>query len=209
MLKHSFRDRAPDGYDSWLDRNVTHYDPIYRAWRLRDSISMSFHPQHSYKCWDDKCAHYIYGYPQPADRDLHVRDHVVSTKRDSALSIGGTPLSLFPDQPSASSRSYSVDYPKQTSPRYLPRPSSNVQLAPLLTGSQPRDHRDSLKAYSFVSEHPGGPRGSIDSEVDPLLPPLKRSRVGQPRLESIGELRLLRDVGPCLRCKVLNKSVRT
>jgi hypothetical protein len=50
-------------------------------------------------------------------------------------------------------------------------------------------------------------RGSVDSEVDPLLPPLKRSRVGHSRLESIGELRLPRDSGPCLRCKVQAKPV--
>ncbi|MDB5910425.1 MAG: hypothetical protein JWP34_4539 [Massilia sp.] len=208
VLKHSFRDRAPEGYDSWLDRNIAHYDPIARGWRLRDSISMSFRPQHSYKCWDDRCMHYIYGYCHPDDRDRHTREHVLPTKRDSALSMGGSPPLLFPDQPSAGNRSYSVDYPKQASPLYLPRPSSSVQLAPLATGSHPRDQRDTLRAYSFVPEYAGGPRGSVDSEVDPLLPPLKRSRVGQPRLESIGELKLLRDVGPCLRCKVLNKSVR-
>jgi hypothetical protein len=152
--------------------------------------------------------HYIYGYCHPDDRDRHAREHILPTKRDSALSIGGTPPLLFPDQPSAGSRHYSIDYSKQTSPLYLPRPSSSVQLAPLATGSHPRDQRDTLRAYSFVPEYAGGPRGSVDSEVDPLLPPLKRSRVGQPRLESIGELKLLRDIGPCLRCKVLNKSVR-
>ncbi len=48
----------------------------------------------------------------------------------------------------------------------------------------------------------------MDSEVDPLLPPLKRSRVGQSRLESIEELKLLKDRGPCLRCKILKKGVR-
>ncbi|KAH8905577.1 hypothetical protein BR93DRAFT_854162, partial [Coniochaeta sp. PMI_546] len=207
VLKHSFRDRAPQGYDGWLDRNINHYDPIARGWRLRDSISMSFRPQHSYKCWDDRCMHYIYGYCHPDDRDRHAREHILPTKRDSALSMGSTPPLLFPDQPSAGSRHYSVDFSKQTSPLYLPRPSSSVQLAPLATGSHTRDQRDTLRAYSFVPEYAAGPRGSVDSEVDPLLPPLKRSRVGgQPRLESIGELKLLSDIGPCLRCKILNKS---
>lgn len=207
VLKHSFPERAPEGYDSWLDRNMAHYDPIARGWRLRDSISLSFRPQHSYKCWDDRCMHYIYGYSHPDDRDRHAREHVVPTKRDSALSIGGSPPLLFPDPPSAGNRSYSADYSKQASPLYLPRPSSGVQLAPLAAANHPRDQRDTLKAYSFVPEYASAPRGSVDSEVDPLLPPLKRSRVGQPRLESIGELKLLRDVGPCLRCKVLSKSV--
>ncbi|KAK3394041.1 hypothetical protein B0H63DRAFT_33143 [Podospora didyma] len=200
---HYYRDHAPDGYAAWLDRNLSHYDPISRALRLRDSLPLGFRSHHSYKCWDERCLHYIYGYPHQDDRDQHAKDHVSLHKRDSGLSVGGTPPLIFPDQ---QSRSYSVDYNKQTSPLYLPRPGSGIQLAPLVTNNnQAKDHRDSLRSYSFVSEYPGGPRGSIDSEVDPLLPPLKRSRVGQSRLESIEELRLLRDIGPCLRCRVLKK----
>jgi hypothetical protein len=149
--------------------------------------------------------HYIYGYPHRDDRDQHAKEHVAPHKRDSGLSVGGTPPLMFLEQPS---RSYGPDHGKQTtSPLYLPRPGASFQLAPLATGSQAKDHRDSLRSYSFVSEYPTGPRGSVDSEVDPLLPPLKRSRVGQSRLESIEELRLLRDIGPCLRCRVLKKGV--
>jgi hypothetical protein len=149
--------------------------------------------------------HYIYGYPHRDDRDQHSKEHVIPRKRDSALSVGGTPPLMFAEHPN---RSYGAEYNKQTSsPLYLPRPTANLQLAPLATSSQGKDHRDSLRSYSFVSEYPAGPRGSVDSEVDPLLPPLKRSRVGQSRLESIGELRLLRDIGPCLRCRVMQKPV--
>ncbi|KAK3363043.1 hypothetical protein B0T25DRAFT_595969 [Lasiosphaeria hispida] len=199
---HYYRDQAPEGYVAWLDRNMSHYDPISRAIRLRDSLPLSFRDHHSYKCWDEHCLHYIYGYPIRDDRDQHAKEHVTLHKRDSGLSVGGTPPLIFPDQPN---RNYSVDYNKQTSPVYLPRPGSSFQLAPLTTGGHAKDHRDSLRSYSFVSEYPGGPRGSIDSEVDPLLPPLKRSRVGQSRLESIEELRLNREVGPCLRCRILKK----
>ncbi|KAK3337072.1 hypothetical protein B0T19DRAFT_59598 [Cercophora scortea] len=202
-LKHLYYpEQAPEGYAAWLDRNLSHYDPISRALILRGGLPSNFRNHHSHKCWDERCVHYIYGYPYPDDRDQHAKEHVAPLKRDSGLSVGDTPPLIFPDQPS---RSYSVDYNKQASPLYLPRPSSNYQLAPLATGSQARDHRDSLRSYSFVSEYPGGPRGSIDSEVDPLLPPLKRSRVGQSRLESIEELRLLKDIGPCLRCRTLKK----
>ncbi|KAK3330852.1 hypothetical protein B0H66DRAFT_76905 [Apodospora peruviana] len=203
-LKHVYyRDQAPDGFASWLDGNLSQYDPIVRAWRLRDSLPLGFRNHHAYKCWDERCLHYIYGYPHRDERDQHAKEHVSLHKRDSGLSIGGTPPLVFPDQPS---RNYSIDYQKQASPVYLPRPSSNFQLAPLSTGGQSKEHRDSLRSYSFVSDYPGGPRGSVDSEVDPLLPPLKRSRVGQSRLESIEELRLLRDTGPCLRCKTLKKA---
>lgn len=209
VLRNSFREHAPDGYDAWLDKNLAYYDPIFRDWHSRDSMPSTSRPQRSHKCWDDRCMHYIYGYPHQDARDLHAREHVAPSKRDSGLSVGDTPSLLFTGPPS-SSRGYSGDYSKQTSPVYLPRPGAAAfQLAPLSTGVQSKDHRDSLRSYSFVSEYPGGPRSSVDSEVDPLLPPLKRSRVGQSRLESIEELKLLRDSGPCLRCKVSDKSVRT
>lgn len=210
VLKHSHHDRAPVGYAAWLDRNITHHDPIYRAWRLRDSISVDFRHQQTFKCFDDRCVHYIYGYSQSAERDRHARDHVLPTARDSALSIDGTPLSLFSEQPSATSWNRNIDNPKQGSSSYhAPRPS--IQLPPLLTESQNQrasDPSDDLKAYSLGSQHPNGRKRSVDeSEDDPLLPPLKRSRAGRPRLESIGELRLFRDIDPCLRCKVLGKNV--
>ncbi|KAK0718794.1 hypothetical protein B0T21DRAFT_295597 [Apiosordaria backusii] len=199
-----FRDQAPEGYSAWLDRNVARFDPVVSAMRLRESLPLGFRNHHSYKCWDERCMHYIYGYPLHDDRDQHSREHVSLQKRDSGLSVSGTPPLVFPEK---SNRNYSVDYSKQPSPLYLPRPAPNIQLAPIATSSQPqtKDHRESLRSYSFVPEYPAGHRGSVDSEVDPLLPPLKRSRVGQSRLESIGELRLLREVGPCLRCKVLKK----
>lgn len=207
MLKyHYYRDQAPEGYAAWLDRNIAQYDPVARAFRLRDSLSLSFRSNHSYKCWDDRCMHYIYGYLHREDRDQHAKEHVAPAKRDSGLSVGGTPPLLFNEPPA---RSHGMDYGKQTtSPLYLPRPAASFPpVAPLATGSQAKDHRDSLRSYSFVSEYPSAPRGSVDSEVDPLLPPLKRSRVGQPRLESIEELRLLRDIGPCLRCRAMKKPV--
>ena len=200
-----FHDDAPEGYPAWLDSNLSQCDPITRSPRSRDSLPLGFRTLHSFKCWDEHCKHYIYGFAHQHERDQHAKEHLFLQKRDSGLSVGGTlPLS-FPEPPS---RAYSIDHGKQTSPLYLPQPGSSYQLAPITTaGAQGKDHRDSLKSYSFVSEHPGGPRGSIDSEVDPLLPPLKRSRKGQSRLESIEELRLMRDVGLCLRCKVLKKPV--
>ncbi|KAL2169901.1 hypothetical protein VTG60DRAFT_5516 [Thermothelomyces hinnuleus] len=204
-LKHHYhRDQAPEGYAAWLDRNFAQYDPVIRALRLKDSLPLGFRNNHSFKCWDDRCMHYIYGYPHRDDRDQHSKEHVMPRKRDSGLSVGGTPPLSFSEH---SSRTYGADYGKPTtSPSlYLPRPAAGLQLAPLATGGQVKDHRDSLKNYSFVPEHPPKPRGSVDSEVDPLLPPLKRSRVGQPRLESIGELRLLHEIGPCLRCRVLQR----
>jgi hypothetical protein len=205
-LKLYYRDDQPAGYVAWLDKHLNHYDPVWRGWRLRDSVSPGQRSQRTFKCSDDKCMHYIYGFSHQDDRDQHVREHAVLSKRDSGLSVGGTPPLIFPEP--SSSRTHSGDFPKQTSPMYLPRPGANVHLAPLnaTSTSQPRDHRDSLRAYSFMTDQPRAVRGSIDSEVDPLLPPLKWSRVGQSRLESIGELRLLQEAGSCLRCRVLKQS---
>lgn len=207
-LKIYFRHDAPAGYETWLDRNLSHYDPIARGWRSRDSLPSKFRGSRSFKCWDERCLHYIYGFPSQEERDQHSREHLVSSKRDSGLSIGGTPP-VISDQ-TAHHRNYSHEYSKNSSPLYLPRPSSSLQLSTPPVPAHPRDPRDSLRSYSFISEPTSSSRdlrGSVDSEVDPLLPPLKRSRVGQSRLESIEELRLLRDVKPCLRCKIARTEV--
>jgi hypothetical protein len=62
-------------------------------------------------------------------------------------------------------------------------------------------------SFSFPPSLPTIRKSSGDSEGDPLLPPLKRSRVGHSRLQSIGELQLLKDNEPCLRCRLANTSV--
>lgn len=206
-LRHSFPEEAPIGYATWLEKNISHYDPAFRGWRLRYSLPLTFRNQRSFKCWDEKCVHYIYGFPNQDDRDQHVEEHVHLLKRDSRLSVGGSPPLVIPDQPSSQQQPGS-DYGKKSSSLYLPRPSAGLDLTGAGGPSQGRDHGDSLRTYSFVSEQPTHQhRNSVDSEVDPLLPPLKHTRVGQSRLKSIDELRLNRDIGPCLRCRVLQKGV--
>lgn len=194
----------------WLDRNLSQHDPIARSWRLRENLPLRYRSSRTFKCWDDKCLHYIYGFSNEEERDQHTREHVSLLKRDSGLSISDTPPLIFPEQ-FGHRRDYSTEQSKHSPGMYLPRPSGGIQLASPPAPGLSRDHKDSLRAYSLVSEH-GAPsrelRGSVDSEVDPLLPPLKRSRVGQSRLESIEELRLLSDLGQCLRCRTLRKGVR-
>lgn len=210
-LRLYFRDSAPDGYEAWLDRNLSEDDPIARAWRVRDSLPLRYRNSSSYKCWYDKCLHYIYGFSSQEDRDQHVKEHSVLLKRDSGLSIADTPPLVFQDQ-SAHRRDHSNEYLKRSSPLYLPRPSGSLQLTNPPAPGLSREHKDSLRSYSLAAESSAPARdvrGSIDSEVDPLLPPLKRSRVGQSRLESIGELRLLRDAGSCLRCRIHHQTVST
>jgi hypothetical protein len=113
----------------------------------------------------------------------------------------------FPDPPQP--RVFGIDHLKQNSAAPLPRLSVPSAIPGLATMNQPRDRRGSVPGYAPANEFPSQHRGSlpVESEVDPMLPPLKRSRVGHGRLESIGELRLPRDTGPCLRCKVQAKPV--
>ncbi|KAK2028868.1 zinc finger protein [Colletotrichum zoysiae] len=198
-LKRLLYDEAPSGYTAWLDRNLASYDPVVRGWKRRESLSPSSRPPSSFKCWDERCIHFIYGFYNKHDRDSHAREHNVHAHRDSGMSVGNTPPLPFPEH--MISRPWGSDSGKQPLALQLPKLSSGTQLAPLAT-SQPRDRRDTSQSYSMAGEHSGPGRGSVDSEVDPLLPPLKRSRVGQSRLQSIGELRLLQDSGPCLRCLV-------
>ncbi|ORY66348.1 uncharacterized protein BCR38DRAFT_429963 [Pseudomassariella vexata] len=204
-LKSSAPNDAPREYGAWLDRNISYYDPVFRGWRLRESLPLISRNQASFKCWDDHCLYYIYGFSHAEDREHHLREHGLPVKTDSGLSVGSVPPMHYPKQ-STSSRLYNPEQRiNQSSPVALPRLSAPSTLPPLVSASQSRDRREPMLAYSFVNEFPGQPRGSVESEVDPLLPPLKRSRVGHSRLESIGELRLPRDTGPCLRCKVQAK----
>ncbi|KAF4831802.1 Zinc finger protein RME1 [Colletotrichum siamense] len=198
-LRRSLYDEAPAGYAAWFDRNLANYDPVVRGWRMRDSLSPSSRAP-SYKCWDERCIHYIYGFYNKEDRDAHAREHNIHVHRDSGMSVGNTPPIPFPEY--STTRPWGPEASKQLLPLQLPNPSSGAQLTSLTTAGQPRDRRDTLQSYSLISDPSGPGRGSVDSEVDPLLPPLKRSRVGQSRLQSIGELRLLQDSGPCLRCMV-------
>lgn len=208
-LRLYFREGAPAGYEAWLDRNLSQYDPVARAWRLRDSLPLRYRSSRSHKCWDDRCLHYIYGFPNQEERDQHAKEHSALSKRDSGLSLGLTTPVAFQDL-STRGHDHSNEYSKPSPPLYLPRPTGSVQIVRPPAPGVPRDHKDSLRSYSLAPEPSAlkrDVRSSIDSEVDPLLPPLKRSRVGQSRLESIGELRLLRDDGSCLRCRVLHKGV--
>ncbi|RYP92482.1 hypothetical protein DL770_001428 [Monosporascus sp. CRB-9-2] len=208
-LKLSTPDNAPPEYGAWLDRNISYYDPIFRGWRLRETVPLISRRQVSFKCWDDRCLYYIYGFPNAEDRDQHLKQHVTRPpKRDSSFVAGSVPPAIFSVQqpPQAAG----IDQHRPASPAPAPVPAlaptprltaSSSSLPPLVSVSQPSDRRDSLLGYSLTPEFPAQTRRPMEAEVDPLLPPLKRSRVGHSRLQSIGELKLPRDTGPCLRCK--------
>lgn len=163
--------------------------------------------QVSFKCWNDECIHQIYGFLTAEDRDEHMKRHAKPPKRESGPPGNNVLPIAFSDQ--SQPRVFGADHLKQGSPAPLPRLSVPSTLPSLATMSQPRDRRGSVPGYPPTNEFPSQHRSSlqVEAEVDPMLPPLKRSRVGHSRLESIGELRLPRDTSPCLRCKVQAKPV--
>ncbi|KAK7738975.1 hypothetical protein SLS62_011332 [Diatrype stigma] len=100
-LKLSTPDGAPPEYGAWLDKNISYYDPIFRGWRLRETVPLISKRQASFKCWDDRCLYYIYGFPNAQDRDQHLKQHPVSQpKRDTELpASSGYPPVLITEQP--------------------------------------------------------------------------------------------------------------
>ncbi|VUC36180.1 unnamed protein product [Clonostachys rosea] len=210
-LKLSCQD-APNGFALWLDKHLELHDPIIRAASAaRETTPPNTPPSQtplpalsSHKCWNDQCMHYIYGFPTQADRDDHLRTHSSqSPKRDSGLSVDGSPPmepeKLFPELDSSESFTSTV-------PFRLPQPASMANFPPLNTQGMYGERHEPFGSFSFPSSRPGTRRGSAESDIDPLLPPMKRSRVGHSRLQSIGELHLMRNPEPCLRCKVLHKT---
>lgn len=215
---------APTGFSSWLDKHLETHDPIMRS-MSRVRALRSVHTQvaaagtgsgnslsqgsslSSHKCWNDRCMHYIYGFATQSDRDTHMRTHTSDfSKRDSGLSVGNTPPLLSQQLPPIHQSPIEL-----SSPVKLPRPAMSSSYPSLTVQTQPRDRPGS--SGSFGTSNPaktasrGGRGEEVDSDVDPLLPPIKRTRVGHSRLQSIGELQLLRNNEPCLRCKVSHKAV--
>lgn len=201
----------PQGYSSWLDHHLAHYDRVTRSLPLTDSTSMHSPSRASFKCSYEQCAHYIYGFSTQLERDNHLRLHSTKSTSDSGTFIqaegsanisepsgkGGGPLPrdrLPPIHPPAALVTANLP------PLPFPTPS---------TASTATTRRDHGSSFSFSDPKSVLPRGSEDTTSDPQLPPLKRARVGHDRLKSIGELKLLRNNDPCLRCRASNKPVST
>ncbi|PHH71344.1 hypothetical protein CDD80_5347 [Ophiocordyceps camponoti-rufipedis] len=178
---------APTGFAAWLDRHLQLCDPLSR---LRRASGGQYDLLPSVKCRDEYCIHSIYGFASELERDNHQKLHKAPSlsRRESALSRGdSTPPPLF------KFRAEVFEPPSQTATHQARQPGP-YYLPPL---SLPRPRQGTSDEGSRLAR-----RSSGASDVESLLPPLKRARLGQPRLESIGELLLARDRGPCLRCRV-------
>ncbi|KAI6785868.1 Metallothionein expression activator-like protein [Emericellopsis cladophorae] len=211
---------GPRGFDSWLRKHVELHDPFIRQGTTRSchdnpEPSTIAPPTHQgsgsfsvFRCWNERCVHYVYGFTDQTERDAHMRAHSGGyfTKRDSGLSLINTPP-LVPKQPGIIPPN-SADSTGVFSPTKLQRPGVQGPVAqPVLSvQTQPASRRGSAIGFNLPSSLPPTRAASVELDLDPLLPPLKRSRVGHSRLQSIGELQLLREHDPCLRCKVSHRA---
>jgi len=81
-LRQSAVRHAPPNFFSWLDHNIEFYDPILRNRGFRGVATNT--ASESYKCWNERCLRYIYGFDTSYERDEHMRSHASPVKRDSA-----------------------------------------------------------------------------------------------------------------------------
>ncbi|KAK7988051.1 peptidyl-prolyl isomerase CWC27 [Apiospora arundinis] len=151
-LRLPTQSNAPPEYGTWLEKNVSFYDPVFRSWRMRETLPVIPRNQASFKCWDERCLYYIYGFSNFDDRDQHMREHAIPSKRDSGLSVNSVPHVVFPEQ--ATARLFSTDRLKASSMVPLPRLSVPSNLAPMAPVAQARERRDPPVAYAFGSDMP-------------------------------------------------------
>lgn len=177
------------------------YDPVLRKFRSRHDKHDHQKRTSSYKCWNDQCVHYVYGFDNEQDREAHVGQHSATLKNiwlrnestiERVPTLKVQQLSSIRTSPSLSRLTIPSDvgYPKPQ-PVYQQNDTDMSIVPPIISPTYRRSIR---------------PR-SPDLDTDSQLPPLKKARTGQPRLESIQELQLFREQTRCLRCRLLKLEV--
>ncbi|KAG5992551.1 hypothetical protein E4U54_003603, partial [Claviceps lovelessii] len=200
---------APLDFTPWLEKHLDLHDPMLRPnLALRDeTTAFNLRRTQSFKCWDERCAQYVYGFATQHERDAHVSLHQRLVKRDSGFSAETSPtiaMNSYPFRPVDHTQSLRRLPPFQTAG--LGESSQLPPISPQATTIERDDMPPNYTVCDTVGLR-GLRRNSADAEVEPLLPPLKRSRPTQPRLESIGEL--FRDTNPCLRCRIDKRQIPT
>ncbi|KAG5926211.1 hypothetical protein E4U53_003122, partial [Claviceps sorghi] len=206
-LKKSAR-LAPQDFTPWLEKHLDLHDPILRSnLALRDETTpFTLRRMPSFKCWDERCARYVYGLATLAERDAHGSLHQRLVKRDSGNSAETSPTIVMNPHPFRP-----VDH-SQSLPRLPPFQTAGFgdssQLPPISPQSTTRERDDVPASYAVCDTAGirGLRRNSADAGAEPLLPPFKRPRPTHPRLESIGEL--FRETKPCLRCRIDKRQVQ-
>ncbi|RGP59569.1 hypothetical protein FLONG3_11150 [Fusarium longipes] len=172
-----------------------------------DSTSMHSPARASFKCSYERCTHYIYGFSTQLERDSHIRLHSTKGTSDSELFMQADDSANTSELPGKGGGPLPRD---RLPPIHPPATLVTANLPPLpfptpSTASTVTTRRDHGSSFSFSDPKPVLPRGSEEATSDPQLPPLKRARVGHDRLKSIGELKLIRNNDPCLRCRASNR----
>ncbi|RSL57832.1 hypothetical protein CEP53_006335 [Fusarium sp. AF-6] len=198
----------PPGYPSWLEHHFTHNDRVTHS-----SVSQGSASTHDrlkaapFKCWHNQCIHYVYGFSTQLDRDNHLRLHSNNTTLGDSELFRKPGGSLRPNE--RRPENSSVPLPRDRLPPIQPPTTlvtTNLPPLPFPTPSTASTRRESGLGFTFPDPQPTLSRTGTGGESvpDPQLPPLKRARVGHHRLQSIGELNLLRNNEPCLRCRAAN-----
>ncbi|KAH8651873.1 hypothetical protein BGZ60DRAFT_533747 [Tricladium varicosporioides] len=195
------RSIQPAGFEEWLRSNATKHDPILKNQPHRSQSTASF------KCPEPDCVHYIYGFGARDHLDLHVKEHHPLMFTASLMgSIMSGPNSSVVDLPGSgpwNARLEDVRW-KVASPDSLGTGSvaSDRRLPKLQDIFRETSSSSSSKTYSFVPEYP---QGSEYHELhdNTQIHPVKRSRLMEDSPSGI--LRPMKEINPCLRCKVLKK----
>lgn len=210
ILAHPPPDQVLSGFAPWLDNHfaLTRHENVNPLLPSRDAVLSRTRSRASFKCFHDQCIHYIYGFATRIDRDNHARLHSSPLTRNPDPPLGTRrPMSSTDQSPVKPPDSFSRTRMSSAQPPG-PLVTTNLPPLPLPTPSTASTGtRDSATSFNFPENRSSLVRGLIDADVDPQLPPLKRARVGHHRLKSIGELQLLRENEPCLRCRALNRQV--
>lgn len=225
---------APPGYPSWIPGNLSSssYNNPPNDGNNRLLLESSLPYGGSFRCDDDRCSHFIYGFASQAELNQHCLAAHRSPPPHTSASTSAEPSAQTlrisnpfgpsfspplatqshnsnhnPHSPTEDRRQASLagsDYTRHAVHPALP-PFKSLSSSVSAGHCQQLPQSQSQESPHYAPIGPDRRRSADDGE--PVLPPLEIGRVGQPRLESIGQLRLFDKNKRCLRCRVSNKEV--
>ncbi|KAF4122626.1 ZnF C2H2 [Geosmithia morbida] len=210
---------GPEGFADWLEKHIERSDPVmgnagsnYPAVVSEASAVESQTPHRhvslrSYRCSDETCAHYIYGFPTEDGRHIHAHAHSrqSSDRYSDASPAKPSPCPLQLNH--ATDLRTMPDCSYQVPPTCQARSTSSNSPPPLGLQIQIKDTLES-GGLNFSSDLPDTRKVPYKADSDSMLPPLDGNlRAGRSRLQSIGELQLVRKTSACLYCRVFGLSL--
>jgi hypothetical protein len=169
----------------------------------------------SIKCVYPTCIHFVYGFDKQEHLDLHSQENhpldmntpfrSSSTSGDLAFNRLSSHILPKTSRPREDSASALRDHHKSTSVGQ-DCPERTPSVGQGISRQTSSSSRTSNRTFSFVPEYPAfsGVSPNFQQE-NTLMHPPKRSRLA---LDSTDDPKLLKEVGSCLRCKLLKKRVK-